>query len=208
MDVWGRIYAAGYDWVTERLDRRGGGVHRRRLVADADGEVLEVGAGTGRNLSHYRRAARVVALEPDPGMRARAAKAAHQAGVPVEVVDGDALRLAFPDSSFDTVVMSLVLCTIPHPAQALAEAHRVLRPGGTLRFYEHVRADEASLARWQDRLARPWGCIGRGCRPNQETVGLIEEAGFKVRDLDRFLFQAASPLTRPHVLGVAERPLA
>lgn len=205
MGVWSRLYAAGYDCLTERLDRRGGRAHRQRLVSDAGGEVLEVGVGTGRNLAHYRTAARVVALEPDPGMRARAANAAHQAGVPIEVVDGDALSLPFPEGSFDTVVMSLVLCTIPDPARALAEAHRVLRPGGTLRFYEHVRADEATLARWQDRLARPWRWIGRGCRANQETVGLITAAGFRVEDLDRFSFRPAPPLTRPHVLGVAQR---
>lgn len=205
MGAWGRIYAAVYDAMTERLDRKGGKDHRERLVADAGGEVLEVGAGTGRNLVHYRRATRVVAVEPDPDMRARAAEAARRAVVPVDVVEGDATRLAFPDASFDTVVMSLVLCTIPDPGRALAEAHRVLRPGGTLRFYEHIRSDEAGLARWQDRLARPWGWLARGCRPNQATVGLIAGAGFRAGDVDQFSFAATPPLTRPHVLGVAER---
>jgi ubiquinone/menaquinone biosynthesis C-methylase UbiE len=205
MGAWGRLYAAVYDQVTERLDRKGAAEHRERLVADADGDVLEVGAGTGRNLPHYRRATRVVAVEPDPEMRARAAKTATRAKVTVELIDGDARHLPFPAESFDTVVMSLVLCTIPDPAQALAEAHRVLRPGGTLRFYEHVRAEDPNLARWQDRLARPWRWIGRGCRANQETVDLIGEGAFKIRDLDRFSLPAAPPLTRPHVLGVAER---
>jgi ubiquinone/menaquinone biosynthesis C-methylase UbiE len=205
MGAWGRLYAAVYDQVTERLDRKGAGEHRERLVADADGEVLEVGAGTGRNLPLYRRAKRVVALEPDAEMRARAAKAATRATVAVEVIDGNAMHLPFADESFDTVVMSLVLCTIPDPARALAEAHRVVRPGGTLRFYEHVRAEDPSLARWQDRLARPWRWIGRGCRANQETVNLIDRGVFKIRDLDRFSLQAAPPLTRPHILGVAER---
>jgi ubiquinone/menaquinone biosynthesis C-methylase UbiE len=205
MGAWGRLYAAVYDQITERLDRKGAAEHRERLAADADGEVLEVGAGTGRNLPHYRRATRVVALEPDPEMRARAAKAASRAGVAVDLIDGDAMHLPFPDESFDTAVMSLVLCTIPDPARALAEAHRVLRPRGTLRFYEHVRAEDPKLARWQDRLARPWRWIGRGCRANQETVDLIGAGAFKVRDLDRFFLDAAPPLTRPHVLGVAER---
>lgn len=199
-----RLYAAVYDWMTGRLDEKGGRVHRERLVADAEGAVLEIGVGTGRNLAHYRKATRLVAVEPEPGMRARAVRAARDATVPVEVLDGDATRLPFPDGSFDTVVMSLVLCTIPDPAVALAEARRVLRPGGTLRFYEHVRADDAGLARWQDRLARPWGWLARGCRPNQATVELIAGGGFRLADVERFAFPATPPLTRPHVLGVAE----
>jgi ubiquinone/menaquinone biosynthesis C-methylase UbiE len=109
--------------------------------------VLEIGAGTGRNLPLYRTATRVVALEPGPGMRARAERTARAAPVPVEVVDGRAEDLPFPDHSFDTVVASLVLCTVPDPAGALAEARRVLGPGGRLRFYQHVRADDPRLAR-------------------------------------------------------------
>jgi ubiquinone/menaquinone biosynthesis C-methylase UbiE len=205
MGLWGRVYAAGYDWLVTRMDRRGGEAHRRRLVADATGEVLEIGAGTGKNLPHYRAATRVVALEPEPGMRARAVEAARHASVPVEVAEGDATRLTYADEAFDTVVASLVLCTVPDPGLALAEARRVLRPGGTLRFYEHVRAEDPALARWQDRLGRPWSWIGRGCRANQDTVALIETAGFKVGELDRFSFKPAPPLTRPHVIGVAAR---
>src|SRR5215216_1739088 len=150
-----RLAAAGYDWLFDRVDPLGGADHRRRLVEQAAGAVLEIGAGTGRNLPLYRTATRVVALEPGPGMRARANDAAQAAQVAVEVVDGRAEDLPFPDATFDTVVASLVLCTVPDLAPALAEAHRVLRPGGTLRFYQHVRADDPRLARWQDRLERP-----------------------------------------------------
>lgn len=200
-----RALAAGYDWFTGRLDRRGGASHRQRLVAEATGDVLEVGAGTGANLPRYRAASRVVALEPNPGMRQRAEQRARAAGVPVEVVDGDARRLPFPDESFDTVVVSLVLCSIPDPARALAEAHRVLRPGGTLRFYEHVRAADPGRARWQDRLCWPWSKIGGGCHPNRDTVAAIEASGFRVTELDRFELPPAPALVRPHVLGIAER---
>lgn len=203
--LFGRLYAAGYDVFSRRIDVKGGAEHRMRLVAEAKGEVLEVGAGTGRNLPEYRAATKVVALEPDTAMRRRAERVARRADVPVEVVDGDALSLPFPDASFDTVVTSLVLCTIPDPARALAEAHRVLRPGGSLRFYEHVRSGEEKLARRQDRWCRAWRWFGRGCHPNRETVSLIEASGFAVRELDEFPLAAAPLIVRPHVLGVADR---
>jgi SAM-dependent methyltransferase len=147
-----------------------------------------------------------VALEPGPGMRTRANRAAQAARVAVEVVDGRAEALPVPDAAFDTVVASLVLWTVPDLAQTLAEARRVLRPGGTLRFYQHVRADDPRLARWQDRLERPWGWLAGGCHPNRDVVAAITAAGFCVLELDRFDFQIMPPLVRPHVLGVAERP--
>jgi SAM-dependent methyltransferase len=201
-----RLAATGYDWVVDHVDTVGGGDHRRRLVEQAAGEVLEIGAGTGRNLPRYRTATRVVALEPAPGMRARAIQAARAARVAVEVVDGRAEALPFPDASFDTVVASLVLCAVSDPAGALAEARRVLRPGGALRFYQHVRADDLQLARWQDRLERPWGWLALGCHPNRDVVAAITAAGFRVVELDRFDFQIMPPLVRTHVLGVAQRP--
>ncbi len=205
VSLFGRAFAAGYDWFVRRVDQRGGAEHRRRLIEGATGEVLEIGAGTGRNLPLYRAAARVVALEPDPDMRARARHAAEGAAVPVEVVDGDAMALPFPDRSFDTVVSGLVLCTVPDPARALAEIRRVLRPGGTLRFYEHVRSADHRLARWQDRLERPWGWLGRGCHPNRDTAASVAAAGFRVSDLDEFDFRPLPRIVRPHVLGVAHR---
>lgn len=205
MSVFGRLYALGYDFFAKRLDAKGGAEHRQHLVGEAEGEVLEVGAGTGRNLRDYRGATKIVALEPDADMRARAEHRAGRAAVPVEVVDGDALSLPFPDGSFDTVVFSLVLCTIPDPAQALREAYRVLRPGGNLRFYEHVRSGEEELARRQDRWCRAWRWFGRGCHPNRDTVSLIEASGFTIGEVDEFPLAGAPSIVRPHVLGVAER---
>lgn len=206
MSLIGGVRARGYDLFMDRMDRAGAAEHRRRLVAEARGEVLEVGAGTGKNLPLYWTASRVVALEPDPAMRARAVGASRAARVPVKVVDGDAGALPFEDAAFDTVVFGLVLCTVPDPGRALAEARRVMRPGGTLRFYEHVRADNPGLARWQDRLERPWGWIGGGCHPNRDTVAAIAEAGFDAVSLEEFDFAAMPRLVRPHVIGVAERP--
>jgi SAM-dependent methyltransferase len=201
-----RLVAGGYDWLFDRVDPLGGADHRRRLVEQATGEVLEIGAGTGRNLPLYRTATRVVALEPGPGMRARAERPTRAARVAVEVGDGTAEHLPFPEGAFDTVVASLVLCTVPDPARALAEARRVLRPGGRLRFYQHVRAGDPRLARWQDRLERPWGWVAGGCHPNRDVVAAITAAGFRVLELDRFDFQIMPPPVRPHVLGVAQRP--
>ena len=201
-----RLTAAGYDWLFDRVDPLGGADHRRRLVEQATGAVLEIGAGTGRNLPRYRTATRVVALEPGPGMRARANQAAQAAHVAVEVIDGTAEHLPFPDAAFDTVVASLVLCTVPDLAQTLAEARRVLRPGGTLRFYQHVRADDPRLARWQDRLERPWGWLAGGCHPNRDVVAAITAAGFRMLELDRFDFQIMSPAGPPPRPGVAQRP--
>jgi ubiquinone/menaquinone biosynthesis C-methylase UbiE len=120
--------------------------------------------------------------------------------------DATAEHLPFPDAAFDTVVASLVLCTVADRAQALAEARRVLRPGGTLRFCEHVRADDPQLARWQDRLERPWGWLAGGCHPNRDVVAAITAAGFRMLELDRFDLQIMPLLVRPPVLGLAQRP--
>lgn len=208
MSLFGRFQARCYDFFMDRMDRAGAAEHRRRLVQEAIGEVLEIGAGTGKNLPLYRVAERVVALEPDPAMRARAQSTAREARIPVEVVEGDAMDLPFGDASFDAVVFSLVLCTVPDPEQALAEARRVLRPGGALRFYEHVRATAPRLARWQDRLERPWGWVGRGCHPNRDTAAAVAATGFRVVSLEEFDFAAMPPIVRPHVIGLAERPAA
>lgn len=201
-----RAWARGYDWVFDRIDAQGSGQHRHRLAAPARGEVLEVGAGTGRNFWLYRHARHVVAAEPDPGMRSRAQPAARAAPVPVEVVAARAEQLPFADARFDTVLASCVLCTVADPDAALAEMARVLRPGGRLRFYEHVRATEPRQARWQDRLERPWRWVGRGCHPNRDTLAAIVRAGLDVVELDSFDFDVMPALVRPHVLGVAERP--
>src|SRR5215211_3173860 len=136
--------------------------HRRRLLAGLTGQVLEVGAGNGLNFPHYPvTVTEVLAVEPEPYLRRLALAAARQAPVPIRVVDGTAEALPAPDGAVDAVVASLVLCTVADPDRALAEVDRVLRPGGRLRFYEHVRAEDPRLARWQDRLERPWGVAGR-----------------------------------------------
>ncbi len=146
------------------------GARRRALLASAEGRVLELGAGTGENFKHYPpQVTEVVAVEPDPHMRRQAARRIGEAAMAVELVDATGEDLPLEPSSFDTVVATLVLCSVDDPEQTLSELRRVLRPGGQLLFLEHVRARTEGLARWQDRLERPWMVVGGGCRPNRET---------------------------------------
>jgi ubiquinone/menaquinone biosynthesis C-methylase UbiE len=198
------LFARCYAHVGHLMDTEIGD-HRRRLLAGLTGRVLEVGAGNGLNFPHYpATVTEVLAIEPEPYLRRQALAAARQAPVPIRVVDGTAEALPAPDGAVDAVVASLVLCTVTDLDQALAETRRVLRPGGKLRFYEHVRAEDPRLARWQDRLQRPWGWLVGGCHPNRDTVAAITAAGLRLVQLDRFDLQAMPPLARPHVLGVAE----
>jgi len=160
--TWGRLFAAGYDVFMRSTERAGLRDRRRALLAQASGATLEIGAGTGANLDLYPAAVTELFLaEPSPHMAQRLRARAAAGERAVEVVDAGAERLPFPDARFDTVVGTLVLCTIPDPQRALAEAARVLRPGGRLLFIEHVRSEDPRRARLQDRLERPcWSCSG------------------------------------------------
>jgi ubiquinone/menaquinone biosynthesis C-methylase UbiE len=199
------LFARCYARVGHLMDAEIGD-HRRRLLAGLAGQVLEVGAGNGLNFPHYpATVTEVLAIEPEPYLRRLAQAAVSQALVPIRVVDGTAEALPAPDATFDAVVASLVLCTVADLDRSLAEVRRVLRPSGRLRFYEHVRATDPRLARWQDRLERPWGWLVGGCHPNRDTVAAITAAGLRLVQLDRFDLPAMPPLARPHVLGVAER---
>lgn len=195
--------------MADAFEAKGNAEHREELLADLTGRVIEVGAGTGLNFGHYPSSvSEVVAVEPEPYLRAKAEEAAAAAPVTVKVVDGVADELPAEDATFDAGVASLVLCSVPVPAAALAELRRVIRPGGELRFYEHVRAENAGLARWQDRLDVVWPRMAGGCHANRHTVAAIESAGFAVENVRRFEFRpsALTVLTAPHALGVARRP--
>jgi ubiquinone/menaquinone biosynthesis C-methylase UbiE len=206
MGLWNGIWASAYEFLGKRAQKIEG-PYRIRIVEGARGDVLEVGAGNGFNFPHYRAATRVVAIEPDPAMLKRGLPRARAASIPIELRPGDAHNLAFPDDSFDTVIFSLVLCTIPDPARALAEARRVLRPGGEIRFYEHVRSKDPAIARKQDRWLKPWRAVNLGCHPNRDTVATIESAGFRFAELDVFdLNERGVPkVVRPHALGIASK---
>ena len=204
------LFARLYTRLSGGAEKRGAAEHRDENLAGLRGRVIEIGAGNGLNFAHYpREVEEVVAVEPESYLRARAQEAAAKAPVKVTVADGTADRLPAEDGEFDAAVASLVLCTVPDPARALAEARRVLRPGGELHFYEHVRAEEPRLARWQDRLARRiWPMVGGGCHPNRDTQAAIAAAGFQVERARRFRWNPGPGMVivSPHVIGVARRP--
>jgi ubiquinone/menaquinone biosynthesis C-methylase UbiE len=201
------IFAALYDTIGASMERRWMGGRRMRLLAGAHGAVLEIGGGTGANLAHYRGVDRVTIAEPDPFMRKRIGPKLENARVPVEVSEAGAEALPFPDGSFDTVVSTLVLCTVPDQEAALDEVRRVLRPGGRLLFIEHVRA-AGSAARWQDRLEPLWRRLLGGCHPNRDTVAAIEEAGFEIETFESFYPPDPLSSLTPHVQGSATIRLA
>jgi ubiquinone/menaquinone biosynthesis C-methylase UbiE len=180
-----RIFAAAYDRMTRPLEHAVLGELRTRLLAALDGNVLDVGAGTGANLLYLRQASRVVAAEPDPAMRRRLAAKLAAAPVPVELTSDAAESLRQPDGSFDAVVFTLVLCSVRDPERALAEARRVLRPSGRLVVLEHVRGS-GRLARWQDRLTPVWSRLNAGCQLGRDTAAAIERAGFAVEHMEYY----------------------
>jgi ubiquinone/menaquinone biosynthesis C-methylase UbiE len=183
--------------------------HRDELLAGLSGRVIELGAGAGSNFAHYpATVTEVVAVEPEPYLRERARAAAARAGVRIEVVDGDADELPASDGSFDAAVACLVLCTVPDQARALAELRRVLRRGGELRFYEHVRSDRPVLALSQRAVDRVfWPRAFGGCHTARDTPSAIEAAGFEVEDQRRMWVNPlpiAFPVA-PHAIGRAHR---
>jgi SAM-dependent methyltransferase len=203
--LFARVFAA----MTRYDDATGMAEHRAEMLAGAAGRAVEVGAGSGANFRHYPASVvEVVAVEPEPYLRARAEEAAAVAPPRVTVLDGSADRLPFDDASFDVAVASLVLCSVDDPAVALTEMLRVVRPGGELRFYEHVRAPSPSGARWQERADVVWPHLFGGCHTSRDTVAAIESAGWEVlhrRDLRVGPARVSTPVT-PHVVGRARRP--
>ena len=187
-------------------ERKGAGEIRARLVAGLAGRVVEIGAGSGIQFRHYPAAvSEVIAIEPEPTLRAMAAEAAKAAPVPITVVSGLADRLPLDDGSVDAGVCAGLLCSVDDPGAALGELARVLRPGGELRFYEHVVSPHAGVRALQHALdATVWPRMMGGCRLTRATARAMEEAGFAVRDL-RHVRVMISPAT-PHILGVATAP--
>jgi len=205
-----RLNAAIYEPFLALGERRGAAARRASLLGDLRGSVLEIGAGTGLNLRHYPAAVdELVLTEPDAGMAARLRhrlEAGRDGRRGARVVPAPAESLWFPDGAFDAVVSTLVLCTVPDPAAALAEVTRVLRPGGRLVLVEHVISPSPRLARWQRRLAKPWAGFAAGCRCDRDTVALLAGAGWDVARLRTADWRGMPRIVRPLVLGSLERP--
>jgi ubiquinone/menaquinone biosynthesis C-methylase UbiE len=191
-----RWFAAIYDRMSRSEEKGFLGEMRKQLLADLRGDVLEIGAGTGANFEHYPPGVRVTALEPDPFMLKRAEeKLAALGRSNISVQEAPAEHLPFDDASFDTVVSTLVLCTVHDVPESLAEIRRVLRPGGQLRFIEHVRANGITGG-VQDIIGPVWGWFGAGCHPNRQTMDALRVSEFDVEVTDRRKMMRFVPLLR------------
>jgi ubiquinone/menaquinone biosynthesis C-methylase UbiE len=205
--TWGRGFAALYDRAFTATEEAGLREMRRKTLSEAQGRTIDLGAGTGANLELYPKAvSELVLAEPDPHMAKQLREKLARSPRSAELVEVSAERLSFEDSSFDTAVFTLVLCTVPDPQAALAEAARILKPGGKLLFIEHVRAEDAGLARWQDRLEKPWRFIGDGCHCNRDTMATIEASPLTVKQVNHDRLPKAPSLVKPLVRGTAVLP--
>lgn len=201
--LWGRVFAAIYEPVMRGTERNGNAARREELLRSARGTVVEIGAGTGLNLQHYPADVDLVLTEPEPPMARRLREHVAQQRPTARVLDATAEALPLPDDSADTVVSTLVLCTVADVDASLAEIRRVLRADGRLLFLEHVAAAPGTrMRRWQDRLERPWSAFAQGCRPNRDTVSALERAGFAIEELRHDTLQGGA-LIEPLVWGSA-----
>ena len=192
-----------YDRLSARAEDAGLREVRRRLLADAEGRVLEIGGGTGANLLLYGPSVESLTVtDPEQPMLRRLDRKVREQAPLTKVLRASAEDLPFADNSFDTVVSTLVLCGVEDQTQSLREVHRVLRPGGRFLFMEHVRSDEPKTARMQDRMNGVNRFVAR-CDCNRATLGAIEAEGFEVAKLERTELPKAPPFVRPLIVGVA-----
>jgi ubiquinone/menaquinone biosynthesis C-methylase UbiE len=206
MSIWGHVFAAMYDRMIGKAERSGLGDHRRALLAEATGDVLEIGGGTGANLDYYGDSVRTLTIvEPEKPMLRRLQRHIEQRSPHAKALRAPAEDLPFNDASFDVVVSTLVLCTVDDVPRALRELHRVLRPDGRLLFIEHVRSDDPALARRQDRMQPINVRVGHGCHPNRRTLDSIRDAGFEVTSLEHDMLKHTPKFIQPLIVGVATR---
>jgi ubiquinone/menaquinone biosynthesis C-methylase UbiE len=203
------LFARFLAFVSERAEGGEEDGIRRELLAGLHGRVIELGSGTGPNFRLYPdTVTELVAVEPEDYLRRKAEETAAGLGRSIRVVDAIADRLPFEDGEFDAAVAAQVLCSVPSQASALGELRRVVRPGGELRFYEHVLADRPGYARFQRIAGLVTPHLAGGCHPDRDTGRAIEEAGFEIERCRRFIFRT-SPLdlpVAPRILGAARRP--
>lgn len=205
-----RLFAAVYDPFMRKSERACLSEWRRELLSALEGRVLEIGAGTGANVPHWPATLeRLVLTDPDEHMMKRLRRRLDEDS-PVlraspEVLVANADALPFGDASFDAIVSTLVLCSVPDQATTLAELRRVLRPGGTLVFLEHVASDDEGRLRWQRRLEPLWSRIAGNCHLTRRTAEAISSAGFTIEVLVKESMRKALPVVRPTIRGRARR---
>lgn len=202
------LFARVYPHISHAAEHRGAAEHRRTLLAGLEGRVIEVGSGHGLNFPYYPSSVtEVIAVEPEPHLRELAQHAAARALVPITVSDGTAEELPSGDGEFDAAVASLVLCSVVEQQAALGGIRRVLRPGGELRYYEHVVSNRPLVARVQRALdATFYPPLAGGCHSARDTGRAIGQGGFQVEREERIAFKPSLLLPAiPHILGVARR---
>jgi ubiquinone/menaquinone biosynthesis C-methylase UbiE len=206
MGIRRKFFAAVYDSQMQRAERAGLTEMRQALVAQAAGQVLEVGAGTGANLTHYGPGvSSLTVTEPDVSMMKRLERRVRAEAADTVVLRAPAEDLPFEDDTFDVVVSTLVLCGVDDQPRALREIRRVLRPEGRLLFFEHLRSTDPKLARTQDRIN--WlNQLMVCCDCNRPTLDTISDAGFVITTLDHTSLPKAPPFARPAVMGSATAP--
>lgn len=203
--TWGRGFSALYDRCFKAAEEAGLREMRREVLSGARGRVLEIGAGTGLNLELYPREGldSLVVTEPDPHMFKQLRERAPKVCAGAELVQASGEDLPFDDDAFDTVTVTLVLCTVPDQTATLREIRRVLKPDGQLLFMEHVRSSHQDLAKWQDRLEKPWRFLGDGCHCNRDTEAAIKAAGFELSGVEHPQLPKAPPIVKPMAKGTA-----
>lgn len=201
----GRLNAWFFRALDGRLHAQYGGV-KRELFGGLAHTVVELGAGAGANFRYLGRGTHVIAIEPNVHMHAHLRAAARRHGVTVDVRAASAERLPLPTASVESVISSLVLCSVSDPARALAEVRRVLRPGGRFWCLEHVAAPEGSaVARLQRAVNRPWGWFFEGCDTRRDLARLLRDAGFAAVEITPMAFRTPFVPIRHHVAAVAVR---
>lgn len=197
------LFTATYDRSMARMEKAGFREVREKALANARGDVLEIGGGTGSNLPYYGPGVTSLTMaEPEPLMLKRLEKKVRERRSTAMVVQAPAESLPFKDDSFDTVVSTLVLCGVEDQSRALHEIRRVLRPGGHLVFVEHVRSDDPKLAKFQDRMNRMNKFVA-GCECNRQTLDAIKREGFTVEELEHTSLEKAPKFVRPTIVGTA-----
>ena len=199
------IFAFVFAKVVAMGEHTGYGRRRAEALAGARGRLLIVGLGPGRDLAHLPASVtEVVAIEPEPSMRAYSAQRVHRTSAATWLVGAVAEALPLPDACMDAALVALVLCSVPDPAAAAGELRRVLRPGGTLHVLEHVHASPGSWLRpWQDRLDPLWSRLAAGCHLTRDTRQILIDAGFDTEQLHDATVRFAPPLVAPHLVGAA-----